>query len=139
MTQQIQLTKIEKRITEMQLKATEINEIKQQSEHLKKLDPDKAKDYEERTGEITEKFSTLVDPLEVRRKELIEKKEMFKFLRDTEDENMWLEEKMNMVTSDDYGSSLQEVNLLIKKNKTLKGEIENHEPRIRAVCEDGQR
>jgi len=46
---------------------------------------------------------------------------------------------MNVVTSEEYGSSLQEVTLLIKKNKTLKGEIENHEPRIRSVCESGQR
>jgi spectrin beta len=46
---------------------------------------------------------------------------------------------MNIVTSEDYGNSLQEVTLLIKKNKTLKGEIENHEPRIRSVCESGQR
>ena len=29
--------------------------------------------------------------------------------------------------------------MLIKKNKTLKGEIENHEPRIQSVCETGQR
>ena len=54
-------------------------------------------------------------------------------MRDVEDENIWIEEKMNVVTSEEYGSSLQEVNLLIKKNKTLKAEIDNHEPRIHTV------
>jgi len=60
-------------------------------------------------------------------------------MRDVEDENIWIEEKMNVVTSEEYGSSLQEVNLLMKKNKTMRAEIENHEPRIRSVCENGQK
>jgi spectrin beta len=54
-------------------------------------------------------------------------------MRDVEDENIWIEEKMNVVTSEEYGNSLQEVNLLIKKNKTMRAEIENHEPRIQMV------
>ena len=70
---------------------------------------------------------------------MVYKKEIFQFLRDTDDENDWLEEKMRIVSDEEFGTSLQEVNLLIKKIKTLKGEIDNHEPRIRAVCEDGQR
>jgi len=45
---------------------------------------------------------------------------------------------MNLVTSEELGSSLQDVNMLIKKNKTLKGEIENHEPRINTVRSNGQ-
>ncbi len=60
-------------------------------------------------------------------------------MRDVEDENIWIEEKMNVVTSEEYGSSLQEVNLLMKKNKTMRAEIDNHEPRIRSVCENGQK
>ena len=60
-------------------------------------------------------------------------------MRDVEDENIWMEEKMNLVTSEELGSSLQDVNMLIKKNKTLKGEIENHEPRINTVRSNGQK
>ena len=44
-----------------------------------------------------------------------------------------------MISSQDYGSSLQDVSMLIKKNRTLRGEIENHEPRIMAVCGVGQK
>jgi hypothetical protein len=60
-------------------------------------------------------------------------------MRDVEDENIWIEEKMNVVTSEEYGSSLQEVNLLQKKSKTMRAEIDNHEPRIRSVCDNGQK
>ena len=67
------------------------------------------------------------------------KKEVFQFMRDVEDENIWMEEKMNLVTSEELGSSLQDVNMLIKKNRTLKGEIENHQPRIDTVCNNGHK
>ena len=94
-------------------------------------------------------------------------------MRDVEDENIWMEEKMNLVsfrfrpfcekeinwlfhnisltrffilffklpqvTSEELGSSLQDVNMLVKKNKTLKSEIENHEPRINFVRNNGQK
>ena len=82
---------------------------------------------------VAKKFESIIAPLESRKKELLIKKEVFQFMRDVEDENIWIEEKMNVVTSEEYGSSLQEVNMLIKKNKTLKAEIDNHEPRIRIV------
>ena len=88
---------------------------------------------------MAKKFASIIEPLEVRKKELEVKKEVFQFMRDVEDENIWMEEKMNLVTSEELGSSLQDVNMLIKKNKTLKGEIENHEHRIMSVCNVGQK
>ena len=47
--------------------------------------------------------------------------------------------KLRQVTSEELGSSLQDVNMLVKKNKTLKSEIENHEPRINFVRNNGQK
>ena len=88
---------------------------------------------------VAKKFASIIEPLEMRKKELEVKKEVFQFMRDVEDENIWMEEKMNLVTSEELGSSLQDVNMLIKKNKTLKGEIENHEHRIMSVCNVGQK
>ena len=77
----------------------------------------------QQTEAVAKKFASIIEPLEVRKKELEVKKEVFQFMRDVEDENIWMEEKMNLVTSEELGSSLQDVNMLIKKNKTLKGEI----------------
>jgi len=45
--------------------------------------------------------------IDYRKKELLVKKEVFQFMRDVEDENIWIEEKMNVVTSEDYGNTLQ--------------------------------
>ena len=134
----IELTKIEKRISEITTITQEIEQVKEQAGIFASQEPQKAEEYTERTKDLAGRYNNLVGPLELKKRELIQKKEVLQFQRDMDDENMWLEEKMNLVTSEEYGTSLQEVNLLIKKNKTLRDEIENHEPRILRVCEDGQ-
>ena len=125
--------------TQMQVKTQQVWELDTQADKLAKMEPAKEEEIKAKKEEVAQKFSKVIAPLEARKKELMTKKEIFQFLRDIEDENIWIEEKMNLVTSEDYGNSLQAVNMLIKKNKTLKSEIDNHEPRIQTVCQDGQR
>merc|ERR1740128_397558 len=69
----------------------------------------------------------------------MKKKETFQFKRDVEDENLWTDEKMALASSQEVGNSLQAVNLLLKKNKMMQAEIANHEPRVNAVFENGQK
>lgn len=64
---------------------------------------------------------------------------LFQFRRDVEDEKLWISEKMPQATSTDYGNSLFNVHMLKKKNQSLRTEIENHEPRITLVCNNGQK
>lgn len=46
---------------------------------------------------------------------------------------------MPQATSTDYGTSLFNVHMLRKKNQSLRTEIDNHEPRIILVCNNGQK
>merc|ERR1712001_519688 len=125
--------------TQMLIKSQQVTELDSQADHLVRMTPEKQEEIELKKIEVAKKFASIIEPLEVRKKELEVKKEVFQFMRDVEDENIWMEEKMNLVTSEELGSSLQDVNMLIKKNKTLKGEIENHEHRIMSVCNVGQK
>ena len=125
--------------TTVMAKTRQIEDLKGQADHLSRISPEKADEFKQTTEQVANKFDTIKGPLEQRRKELEVKKEVFQFMRDVDDENIWMEEKMNLVTSEELGSSLQDVNMLIKKNKTLKGEIENHEPRINTVRDNGQK
>merc|ERR1712106_545599 len=102
--------------TQMLVKTQQLTDIEEQATHLERMEP-------ENTEEIREK----------------QKKDTFQFKRDIEDENMWTDEKMVQSSSQEIGNSLQGVNLLLKKNKTLQQEITNHEPRINAVFENGQK
>ena len=125
--------------TQMLIKSQQVTELDSQADHLVRMTPEKEEEIKLKKQEVAKKFESIIAPLETRKKELEVKKEVFQFLRDVEDENIWMEEKMNLVTSEELGSSLQDVNMLIKKNKTLKSEIENHEHRIQTVCDNGQK
>lgn len=59
------------------------------------------------------------------------------FLRDIEDEKMWIEEKLPQANSTDYGNSLLSVQMLQKKNKSLRNEVEGHHPCIQNVVDTG--
>ena len=79
----------------------------------------------------------MLEPLTVRRTALEKAKLVQQFLRDIEDENMWIDEKQQQATSTDYGNSLLSVQMLQKKNKSLRNEIDGHKPRIDSVCNVG--
>ncbi|KAJ4442212.1 hypothetical protein ANN_12078 [Periplaneta americana] len=67
------------------------------------------------------------------------KMDLREFRRDIEDEKLWVAEKMPQATSTEYGNSLFNVHMLKKKNQSLRTEIDNHEPRIHLVCNNGQK
>merc|ERR1712088_1130327 len=127
--------------TQMRIKSEQVTELETQADKVKVLvdSPEKRDEVDAKRAKVSDRFKRVLDPLEQRKRELAVKKEVYQFLRDIEDETIWMEEKMNLISSQDYGSSLQDVSMLIKKNRTLRGEIENHEPRIMAVCGVGQK
>ncbi|XP_078674534.1 spectrin beta chain, non-erythrocytic 1-like isoform X33 [Branchiostoma floridae x Branchiostoma belcheri] len=88
--------------------------------------------------QVEERFSQLEGPLAGRRKMLEASKELHQFHRDVEDEKLWVAEKMPQATSRDHGNSLLNVQTLMKKNQSLRAEIDGHQPRIDEICERGQ-
>ncbi|XP_054482560.1 spectrin family protein isoform X1 [Anoplopoma fimbria] len=87
---------------------------------------------------VTDNFSNLQDPLELRRQRLLASKEAHQFNRDLEDEILWVKERMPLADSTDHGKDLPTVQLLIKKNQTLQKEIQGHQPRIDDIHRRGQ-
>ncbi|CAH0387321.1 unnamed protein product [Bemisia tabaci] len=124
---------------QMAVKAKQVGELETQAEHLQKTVPEKMDDIRAKKQQVEERFEQLKAPLLERQKLLEKKKEAFQFRRDVEDEKLWIQEKMPLATSTEYGNSLYNVNMLKKKNQSLSNEIENHVPRINAVCRNGQK
>ncbi|XP_050407107.1 spectrin beta chain isoform X3 [Patella vulgata] len=123
---------------EMKIKEQQVQELESQAVHLKRLEPDREAEIEARKALVAERFAKIQRPLVQRRNQLEKVKRIHQFMRDIEDEKLWIEEKKPLADSTNYGNSLLSVQLLIKKNQTLQREIENHEPRIRSVCDIGQ-
>jgi spectrin beta len=126
--------------TQMAVKAKQVNELETQKTHLERMiSPEKAEEYQAKKSFVEDRFERLQGPLLERKRELERKKEAFQFRRDVEDEKLWIAEKMPLAASTDYGNSLFRVLMLRKKNQSLKTEIDNHEPRIFMICDNGSK
>ena len=126
--------------TQMALKAKQVDELDKQTEVLARTIPsDKVEPIFIKKQQVGERFERIKAPLLERQKQLEKKKEAYQFRRDVEDEKLWIDEKLPLALSDEVGNSLFNVLMLKKNNQTLKTEIENHEPRIMAICNNGQK
>lgn len=125
--------------TQMAVKAKQVTELENQAEYLRQMDPDKVEEIVAKKSVVEDRFGKLKEPLVVRKAQLEKKKEAFQFRRDVEDEKLWINEKMPLATSSEFGNSLYNVTILKKKNKSLMTEIENHEPRIVTIIGNGQK
>ncbi|XP_048516280.1 spectrin beta chain isoform X2 [Athalia rosae] len=126
--------------TQMAVKARQVTELDKQAEHLQRTVPDeKMEEIKFKKEKVAQRFAQLKAPLNDRQRHLEKKKEAYQFRRDVEDEKLWIAEKMPQATSSEYGNSLFNVHMLKKKNQSLRTEIENHEPRINSVCNNGQK
>lgn len=83
------------------------------------------------------RFAKMLEPLLERRAKLERTKRLHQFLRDIDDEKIWIAEKLPQAQSTNYGNSLLSVQMLQKKNKSLSIEIESHEPRIVSIVDLG--
>ena len=110
-----------------------------QAEYLERMTPEKIEDIQQKKGAVEKRFDELKAPLVKRQRELEKKKEAYQFRRDVEDEKLWIGEKMPLAQATEYGNSLFNVNVLKKKNQSLRTEIDNHEQRIHMVCNNGQK
>lgn len=79
----------------------------------------------------------MLEPLMERRSKLERTKRLHQFLRDIEDEKLWIQEKLPQAQSTQYGNSLLSVQMLQRKNNSLQNEIDSHEPRIIGVVDIG--
>lgn len=125
--------------TQMAVKARQVTELETQAEYLQRTVPDKMDEIKVKKTAVESRFEQLKAPLLERQKQLEKKKEAFQFRRDVADERLWIQEKLPQASSPDYGHSLFNVQMLQKKNQSLRTETENHEPRILTVITNGQK
>ncbi|KAG1673118.1 Spectrin beta chain [Nymphon striatum] len=125
--------------TQMAIKAKQVEELESQAQHLQEMDPDKTDEIKAKKVTVEGRFQQLQAPLLSKKLMLEKKKEALQFRRDMEDERSWIREKMPLAESKDYGNSLFGVQMLLKKNQSLRTEIDNHEPRINYVCDNGRK
>ena len=72
-----------------------------------------------------------------RRARLEESRKLWQFYWDMADEENWIKEKEQIVSTGDIGHDLTTINLLLSKHKALESEIQSHEPQLMSVVSVG--
>ncbi|XP_037544037.1 spectrin family protein isoform X1 [Nematolebias whitei] len=122
---------------QMEVREKEVQSLQTQAVALSQEDAGRA-EIDGQQKHVIDNFSSLQDPLGLRRQKLLASKEAHQFNRDLEDEILWVKERMPLATSTDHGKDLPTVQLLIKKNQTLQKEIQGHQPRIDDIHRRGE-
>jgi len=121
---------------ELSKRQQQVDELRVQAEKLKQIEPEKSAEIDSKRQQVEEKFSKLLQPLEQKKLRLEQQKHLHQYLRDIEDEQLWLSEKRQLLQT--YSDSLfhhrqqtlMNVQLLKRKNESLYKEVDHHEQRL---------
>uniref|UniRef100_G1SD01 Spectrin beta chain n=1 Tax=Oryctolagus cuniculus TaxID=9986 RepID=G1SD01_RABIT len=132
------LTSVNRMLAKLKRVEDQVNMRKEELGELFAEGPALGEEAGEADLSIEKRFLDLLEPLGQRKKQLESSRAKLQISRDLEDETLWVEERLPLAQSADYGTNLQTVQLFIKKNQTLQNEILGHTPRIEDVLQRGR-
>ncbi|GLH07508.1 Spectrin beta chain [Gryllus bimaculatus] len=120
-----------------------VKAVVQQSQRF--LDQETAEGYRpcdpaiivERVQQLEDAYAELVKLAVERRARLEESRKLWQFYWDMADEENWIKEKEQIVSTGDIGHDLTTINLLLSKHKALENEIGSHEGQLMSVVAVG--
>lgn len=92
----------------------------------------------DKIGRLEASFTELQQLAELRRKRLEESKKLWQFYWDMAEEEAYIREKEQILSSAEIGHDLTSVHLLISKNKALEEELAAHEQQLLSVLAVGR-
>ncbi|XP_048876599.1 spectrin alpha chain, non-erythrocytic 1-like isoform X2 [Brienomyrus brachyistius] len=107
----------------------------------KKLSEDDTMGLEEiqqRLAQFVEHWMELKELAAARGQRLEESLEYQQFVANVEEEEAWINEKLNLVASEDYGDTLAAVQGLLKKHEAFETDFTVHRDRVNDVCLNGE-
>ncbi|XP_058423092.1 spectrin beta chain, erythrocytic isoform X2 [Diceros bicornis minor] len=132
------LTSVNRMLAKLKRVEDQVNVRKEELGELFAQVPSQGEEAGDMDLSIEKRFLDLLEPLGRRKQQLESSRAKLQISRDLEDETLWVEERLPLAQSVDYGTNLQTVQLLMKKNQTLQNEILGHAPRVEDVLQRGQ-
>ncbi|KAH6925479.1 hypothetical protein HPB50_005728 [Hyalomma asiaticum] len=118
------LTSVQNLLKKQQLLETDITnhaemleQVKDQAAIFQKNEHFLRNEIQERADSIVKRYTSLHEPLQIRRENLEEALQLQQLLRDVDDEMSWIREKEPLANSADLGTSLSSVQSLQKKHQ----------------------
>ncbi|TRY74259.1 hypothetical protein DNTS_008992 [Danionella cerebrum] len=91
-------------------------------------------EIQQRLAQFVEHWTELKDLATARLEESLEYQQ---FVANVEEEEAWINEKLNLVGSEDYGDTLAAVQGLLKKHEAFETDFTVHRDRVNDVCSNG--
>uniref|UniRef100_A0A8C2X305 Spectrin alpha chain, non-erythrocytic 1 n=1 Tax=Cyclopterus lumpus TaxID=8103 RepID=A0A8C2X305_CYCLU len=107
----------------------------------KKLSDDNTigqEEIQQRLAQFVHHWKELKDLSGARGQRLEESLEYQQFVANVEEEEAWINEKLNLVGSEDYGDTLAAVQGLLKKHEAFETDFTVHRDRVNDVCTNGE-
>ncbi|CDQ66414.1 unnamed protein product [Oncorhynchus mykiss] len=89
----------------------------------------------EQPAVVETRIVRLIEPLKERRRILLASKEMHQVAQDLEEEILWIQERLPLASSKDYGNNLQSVQQHVKINQTLQRDLQGRRARVEEVLD----
>ncbi|XP_077778947.1 spectrin alpha chain, non-erythrocytic 1-like [Podarcis muralis] len=107
----------------------------------KKLSDDNTigkEEIQQRLAHFVDHWQELKRLAAARGQRLEESLEYQQFVANVEEEEAWINEKMTLVASEDYGDTLAAIQGLLKKHEAFETDFAVHKERVNDVCANGQ-
>ncbi|XP_056395740.1 spectrin alpha chain, non-erythrocytic 1 isoform X1 [Hyla sarda] len=107
----------------------------------KKLSDDNTigkEEIQQRLAQFVEHWKELKQQASARGQRLEESLEYQQFVANVEEEEAWINEKMTLVASEDYGDTLAAIQGLLKKHEAFETDFTVHKDRVHDVCANGE-
>ncbi|XP_069465277.1 spectrin alpha chain, non-erythrocytic 1 isoform X8 [Ambystoma mexicanum] len=95
-------------------------------------------EIEQRLAQFVEHWHELKKLAAARGQRLEESLEYQQFVANMEEEEAWINEKMTLVASEDYGDTLAAIQGLLKKHEAFETDFTVHKERVNDVCANGE-
>uniref|UniRef100_A0A914C484 Spectrin beta chain n=1 Tax=Acrobeloides nanus TaxID=290746 RepID=A0A914C484_9BILA len=124
---------------EMLKKVHHLESLQEMEPKLEELHPEELEDIKAHRIAVAEHLQRLKAPLDERRRNLERKKAAFQFLRDVEDEKLWVGERLPVARAPQLGENLFDCHRLQKNTQSLATEVDHHQGWIDEICRNGQK
>uniref|UniRef100_A0A8C4WXB9 Spectrin alpha, non-erythrocytic 1 n=1 Tax=Eptatretus burgeri TaxID=7764 RepID=A0A8C4WXB9_EPTBU len=115
-----------------------IQAVQETGQKLVDEDTSGKEEIKQRLRQFVEHWRELKDLALARGKMLEESLDYQQFVANVEEEEAWINEKLNLVASEDYGETLAAVQGLLKKHEAFETDFAVHHERVNDVCTNAE-
>jgi DNA repair exonuclease SbcCD ATPase subunit len=132
------LKKLDKVEAQVQGRKDAVNDVVNKARQLRVTGSAATDQLLNEVGNIQARYNHLEEPISIRRENLKDARQLFEWITGAEEELDWLNAKIPLAQSQNFGDSLQAASSLQKKHVALEKELQIHQTSVQEIESKGQ-